>query len=155
MAAVLAILLLAGVVASVTLGNEWRDDRERSKSRTAAVSAARDVAVALATINFKTAADDIARVSDLATGAFAEEVATNLDGQTQMVKKFKVVSTGKVIEAGVVSEKGGLTTVAVAVASTVKNSKTGKGEERWYRMTIEMKPQDDGRWLASKVEFVQ
>ncbi len=152
-------LLAAGLVTLAVLillaSGTWRDNHARADDRAAATAAARQAAVNLTMINFATADADIQRILASGTGEFADQFTTNLDSYKDLVKQGKVVTTGEVKEAGLVSLDGKTAKVSVALSSTVKNDQTPDGEERAYRMLIEVHRQADGRWLASRVEFVQ
>jgi Mce-associated membrane protein len=154
-AAALGGLVAAAAVATVVQALEYRADAERDSARSDAVAAAGSVAVGLATISPKTAAHDIEALAALGTEDFAKDLRTNLDQQVELIKKNRVSSTGEIREAGLVSLEDGKASVAVAIASTVTNRAGAKGEQRWYRMTIQLEQQEDGSWLASEVEFVQ
>jgi Mce-associated membrane protein len=154
-AAALGVVVAAAAVATVLQALEYRADAERDNARSEAVAVAGRVAVGLATISPKTAARDIEALAALGTEDFAKELRTNLDQQVELIKKNRVSSTGEIREAGLVSLEGDEASVAIAIASTVTNRAGAKGEQRWYRMTIQLERQGDGSWLASEVEFVQ
>lgn len=151
----LAVIVSAAAATTVWQVLEYRANAERDDDRNDAVDAAGSVAVGLATISPKTAARDIEALAELGTEEFAKDLRTNLDRQVELIKKNRVSSTGEIREAGLVSLEDDVATVAVAIASTVTNRAGAKGEQRWYRMTIELERQGDGSWLASEVEFVQ
>lgn len=154
-AVALGLLLVASLVATVLFGQTWLANQSRDTDRADAIAAARHVALALATISYKSADDDIRRVVGSGTGEFAGEFEANLDSYVDVVRSGKITSTGEVREAGLISLAGDVAKVAVAIASTVKNKQAPKGEKRWYRMSVELQRQEDGRWLTSQVEFVQ
>ena len=155
LALLLAVLLLGSAYLAVDQFQDWRHGRTQDHDREAAVAAADRVAVALATIRYKTADQDLKAVAALGTGGFARQIKENLSAQAKIVKKFKVDSTGQVKESGLVSLRGDTAIVAVAISSTVTNAEAADGEDRWYRVLITMTRRNDDSWLASNVEFVQ
>ncbi|WP_050803522.1 MULTISPECIES: hypothetical protein [Protofrankia] len=151
----LAAAAVTLTVLTVLWAGTWRADQARTHDRAAALQAARQSAVNLTTINFATADQDIQRILASGTGEFADQFATNIDSYKDLVRQGKVITTGEVKETGLVSLDRNTAKVAVALSSTVKNDQTPDGEERFYRMLIEVHRQSDGHWLASRVEFVQ
>ena len=153
------VLLCLAIAASIFATMQVQDWRERSavaEEREQAVAAAEKVAQALSTTDFETADQDLDELLDLTTGDLAATIQSNRAAQADLVKEFKVLSSAEVEEAGVVSQSADQVAVAVAVTSTIENSRNADGEEMWYRMVIEMQKQSsDGQWLAANVEFVQ
>lgn len=151
----LCALSIAALVVGGIYGGKWLNDAQRDNDRVAALAAARQVAVNMATINFATGRQDIQRILDSGTGDFANQFKANVDSYLDVVGQAQVVSTGSVVESGVSSLDGDNAKVTVALTSKVKNKDNPAGEDRWYRMSVELQRQTDGRWLASRVEFVQ
>ncbi|MFR9806827.1 hypothetical protein ACL02T_31720 [Pseudonocardia sp. RS010] len=146
-----AVLLLG---ATVWAGALFLGDRATDQRKAAVLDTARTVGATLTTISHDTAKQDIQRVVDASTGDFGDLFRSNTQAYVGVIKDGAVTSTGKVDEAGIQSLDGDTAKTLVAVSSTVKNKTVPDGEQRYYRMMIEMKHQDDGRWLVSNVEFV-
>lgn len=147
--AVLA-LLLATTIGSGVL---WLSGRSAEAERAAALQAARSAAVALSSINFDTADRDVQRVIDAGTGEFGELFRNNLKSYVKMVRDSHVTSTGEVTAAALSEADADTARALVAVRSDVKNASSPKGQQRQYRMKLDMVKEGD-RWLVSKLEFV-
>ncbi|MCE3550807.1 hypothetical protein LWC33_04980 [Pseudonocardia sp. RS11V-5] len=147
---VVAVLLFA---AAVTAGVFWLHGQTARADRENALSAARQTAVNLTTIDFNHAEDDVRRVLDGSTGDFGGLFTQNLDSYVGVVKDGQVVTAGEVTEAGIDKYDGNTASAVVAVKTTVKNKTVPNGEQRFYRL-VEQMEKHDGRWLVSRVEFV-
>ncbi|GAA4689212.1 hypothetical protein GCM10023215_26740 [Pseudonocardia yuanmonensis] len=147
---VVTVLLLG---AAITAGVFWAKGAAVDVGRENALSAARQTAVNLTTIDFSHAEDDVRRVLDGSTGDFGGLFTQNLDSYVGVVKDGEVVTTGEVTEAGIEKYDGETATAVVAVRTTVKNKTVPDGEQRFYRLVEQLEHQD-GRWLVSRVEFV-
>lgn len=151
----LLLVLLAGVAFAGIQAKTWRDDRRADTDRREAVAAAKQVTLALSEINFKTADSQISAISNLTTGELRQTIVKNAKAQAAIAQEFKVTSTATVDAAGVVSQKPASILVAVAVSSHVRSSQSQAAQPHWFRVDVLVDKQSDGRWLASKVEFVQ
>jgi Mce-associated membrane protein len=147
---VVTVLLLA---AAITAGVFWANGAAEQADRENALSAARQTAVNLTTIDFNRAEEDVRRVLDGSTGDFGGLFTQNIDSYVGVVKDGEVVTTGEVAEAGVEKYDGNTASAVVAVKTTVKNKTVPNGEQRFYRL-VEQMEKHDGRWLVSRVEFV-
>lgn len=147
---VVTVLLLG---AAITAGVFWAHGQSAAAGRENALSAARQTAVNLTSIDFSRAEEDVRRVLDGSTGDFGGLFTQNLDSYVGVVKDGEVVTTGEVTEAGIEKYDGETATAVVAVRTTVKNKTVPNGEQRFYRLVEQMEYQD-GRWLVSRVEFV-
>lgn len=154
-ASLLVAALLGAIAATPIQARDWWENKGIENDRVDAMDAAKTVALAVSRSDYKTIDEDLDTVLDHATGDFASTIRTNEASQKELVKAYKVRSTSKVEEVGVVSQAAKKVVVAVAVSSNIKNSRNPKGQEQWYRMVIDMEPAKDDRWLASNVEFVQ
>lgn len=153
-ASVLAVLLVVAVALAAVMGVLAWQAHGRDSAATAAVAAARQVAVNLTTMKADTADQDLQRLLESATGEFRSEFADRQQPFVQVVKQAKVSTVGDVVGAGLDRLDGGTARVLVAVHSTVKNAAAQQGEPRDYRLAVTMQQIDD-RWLASGVEFVR
>lgn len=151
---VLAALVTAAALAAATwAGVGWFQGLRQDQARADAVDAARTAAVNLTSIDFRSADRDVRKVLDHSTGEFAALFQQNLDSYTQIVKEGEVVTTGKVVEAGVESADARSARVLLAVESTVHNKQVRDGESRGYRMVAGMEKEADGQWRVARVEF--
>lgn len=149
---VLAVLVLLLASAGST-GWMWLAGRSAEADRSAAVEAAGSASVALTSINFGTADQDIERVIDAGTGEFGDLFRQNLDPYVQMVRDSKVTSRGEVASAAVSRSDARSAQVLVAMRSSVQNASSPQEQQRLYRMKLDMVKEDD-RWLVSKLEFI-
>lgn len=149
---VLAVLVVA-FAALVGSGWVWFAGRSVEAERSAALAAARDAAVALTSIDFNSADRDIDRVVGSGTGEFGQLFEKNLGSYVKMVRDSKVTSTGEVAAASLSEFDDGTAQTLLAVRSEVKNSSSPQGQQRQYRMKLDMVKEGD-RWLVSKLEFV-
>lgn len=148
----LAVLVLL-LASAVSTGWMWLAGRSAEADRSAAVEAASSASVALTSINFGTADQDIKRVIDAGTGEFGDLFRQNLDPYVQMVRDSKVTSRGEVASAAVSRSDAGSAQVLVAMRSSVQNASSPQEQQRLYRMKLDMVKEGD-RWLVSKLEFI-
>ncbi|MDQ4119015.1 MAG: hypothetical protein M3235_18950 [Actinomycetota bacterium] len=145
----LVIALAAAIAGGVAVAGAAGTDRDRNE----AVAAARQVAVNLTSMKADTADADLHRLLDSATGEFRTEFAQRQQPFVEIVRRARVETTGEAISAGLDHLEGDRARVLVAVHSTVRNSAAAAGEPRDYRLGITLE-RVDGRWLASKVDFI-
>lgn len=149
-----AMVLAAGLVAVATLLLLRLNDANADEdSRQSALQVARQVAVDLTTVSKDTAQQDVNRLMGAATGSFKDQFAQQADVFRKVVQQASVTSKGTVAEAGVSSVDGDTVTVLAAVSATVQNADAPTGEQRQYRMKMQLHHEGD-RWLVSDLEFV-
>lgn len=146
----LCVLLLAAAVALAVLlrGYAAQDD-----ARDDAVRAARQSAINLTSIDYQDFDAAVDRVLEGATGDFGKEFKDNSGNLKDLLLQNKVVSEGKIVEAGIVRSDRSHATVLVVIDSTVTNTETPKGRVNTNRMQIEVE-KVGGRWLTSTLQFV-
>lgn len=151
--AALAVTAAVLVVLGVVLGLGARADHADAQRREEIVAVARQVVVNVTTLSHETVDQDVANMLSDTTGDFRRQFEDGSSTFADVVREGQVESSGEVRLAGVeqVSEQEG--TVLLAVHSTVRNSAAPDGEQRHYRLAVTMQHQE-GRWLASNVEFV-
>ncbi|MBP2364805.1 hypothetical protein [Pseudonocardia parietis] len=145
----LGIALVAAVAGGITAVGSSTADRAGNE----AVAAARQVALELTSMKAATAEADLQRLLANSTGEFHDEFVERRQAFVDIVQRARVDTTGEVVTAGLDFERDGTAHVLVAVHSTVRNSAAEQGEPRDYRLGISLE-HVDGRWLASKVDFV-
>lgn len=152
-----ALLLILALTSgfAVMQTRSWLEHRAAAQDRRDAVAVAEKVTVALSDINFKTADTDIASIVDLTTGALRATILKNAKTQSAISRQYRVRSVAKVDEAGVVKQSDTSALVAVAVSSRVWSSQGREAQPHWFRVTVLVEKEPDGRWAASNVEFVQ
>lgn len=150
----LSLACAAATALCAIFGSAWAGDRSRESDRAAALAAGKTVAADLATISFTSARADIDRVVAAGTGDFANQFRANVDSYTDVLRRGEIATTGSVTEAGLDSVQDGKARAVVALASKVRSKASPQGEDRSYRMSVDLQRQGDGRWLASRVDFV-
>ena len=113
----------------------------------------REMAADLVTLPHGSADADVDRVRSHATGDFKSQISDTTGSFSTILKQGQVDSEGKARQVAVVSADDNHATTIAAVTSTVKNSETPEGQQRVYRMKLDLE-QHDGKWLVSNVEFV-
>lgn len=161
-------VLIAALVALVLaggLGWWWfagRDDDAvpaNSSERAAVLTVARQVATNFFTLDHTTVEEDIAAVSALATGDFADAYAAQAETLTTDVRSRELVVTATLPEDGTAVES--LTADAASVLVSVDATSTpgkgaGAGESQMtlYRVRVTLTRTGDG-WLASRLDQVE
>jgi Mce-associated membrane protein len=150
MLAVVTVLALIGtaVLAPKISAANTRDDR-----RAEILRAARQQAVDFTTLDYRHLDRDLALVLKGSTGDFRRQFKAGTKNLTALVTANKAVSTGEVLDAGLVSSDSDSARVLVVADSTVINTSSPKGEQRHYRIQLNLVRQN-GRWLVSDLSFV-
>ncbi|MFD4430683.1 Mce protein [Nocardia sp. NPDC058497] len=149
-AIVLVLALVAGAgFAAFTAYSVNRDEDLRAQY----TETARQAVLNLTTIRADTAKDDIDRILSVASGDFKTEFDGRVDPFMDIVKQANVVSTGEVVESGIVSADDKSAQVLVAAKQTVSNNGSPEPQSRQYRFRITVSNSDTGM-TVSKVEFV-
>jgi Mce-associated membrane protein len=146
---VLVLLAAAALLGAVKL----REAAQRDDARAAALSAARQEALNLTSIDGQDIAADLKRVQDGATGGFAKDFAQRAKDLTSVLTENAVVAEGHVIDAALVRGDLDTATVLVVVDSTVKNKAVPSGRANTYRMQLDLE-RHGNRWLTSALQFV-
>ncbi|MGV9408512.1 hypothetical protein ACWDOP_01255 [Nocardia sp. NPDC003693] len=153
----LVVLATALLVASAATGafSVWNHHRlTGDERRTAEFSAAaRQGVVALTSLDFNRAKDDVQRVLDNSTGAFREDFQSRAEDFTKVVEQSQVTTEGRVTATAVESMTDDSAVVLVAATSQITNSAGAKQEPRIWRLSVTV-TRVDGQLKMSKVEFV-
>jgi Mce-associated membrane protein len=149
----LLIVAVALLATAVVLGVSARDRQGDDRARADAVQAARQTVLNFVSISSGTIDRDLQRVSDGATGQFAEEFNKGKPQVKDVVVKNRVKSTGRILESAVVSSDRDSAAVLVAVDGTVVNVSAPKGQLRHYRIRVDM-AKEKNAWRVSKLTFV-
>ncbi len=150
---VAALLLLAAVAVSATLGRTvWQQQRD-ADNRAAALAAGRQIAVNFVTMNATSFDADTQRVLDESTGAFRKEYAATLAQLKPVVTANKTVSTVERAEASLVSGDDDSAKVIVGVVAPTSNASTPKPEKKTYRLRLDLVKVGDA-WKVSSLDFV-
>ena len=149
----LALAAVAAVVAVVLLADRLGDLPEEEARRQEILQTARQQGVNITTLDYQTVDEDLQRVLALSTGTFRKEFRAGTKDLTDLVVKNKAVSTGEVLEAGIVTADSDSARVLVVADSTVSNGSSAQPQVRHYRMQLDMVRRGE-RWLTSTLTFV-
>ena len=149
----LALAAAAAVFAVIVLANRLGHVRDEEARRQEILQTARQQGVNITTLDYQTVDEDLQRVLEQSTGTFRKEFRAGTKDLTDLVVKNKAVSTGEVLEVGIVTADSDSARVLVVADSTVSNGSTAKPQVRHYRMQLDLVRRGD-RWLTSTLTFV-
>jgi Mce-associated membrane protein len=150
---VLGLAAAGAVLAAVLLAMNLQDAPDEEARRQEILQAARQQGVNITTLDHRSVEQDLQRVLALSTGNFRAEFVAGTKDLTDLVVQNKAVSTGEVLEAGIVTADSDSARVLVVADSTVSNSTTEEQQVRHYRMQLDLVRRGD-RWLTSALTFV-
>ncbi|MGY0502936.1 hypothetical protein ACWZHB_30985 [Nocardia sp. FBN12] len=145
---VLALVVGAGFAAFTAYSVNKDEDLRAQYTETA-----RQAVLNLTTIRAESAKEDIDRILSVASGDFKTEFDGRVDPFMDVVKQANVVSTGEVVESGIVTADGESAQVLVAAKQMVSNNGSPEPQSRQYRFRVTVSNGDTGM-TVSKVEFV-
>jgi Mce-associated membrane protein len=148
---VLVVLALAALIFVQAQAIRSQDDLQ--SSRAAAVNAASDEVVDLLTVEHSSAAADLKKLLAGATAGFHDQLQQQAASFQQALAQGKVVSSGSIAAAALVSMTGDTAVVTIAAKATVKNAASPAGEARNYRLTVTVK-HVASQWLVAGLTFV-
>lgn len=144
LAAVTLLLLGANIWFGVLVHNR----NSKDDSRSAALQAARQVAVDFGTYDYKTADAHYRQLLSVSTGKFRDYVQKTLTAVIPVLTQEKAVGTSEVRDAAIVLAQGNQVSVMTVVDQSVTNAATPRGVPRHYRFLVVM-TQVHGKWLVS------
>lgn len=150
-AVLLVVAVALAVVAGILAVRVHAAEQEQAR-RQAVLHAARQEAIYLTSLNYKTINSDIGRIMQGSTGEVKKMFAGKKKLMHKLVGKSKAVTDGKVLSSGIVGEDQDSAQVLVVADSTVKNKQSSKGTVRHYRLWMTL-VHKDGQWLVSKLDF--
>jgi Mce-associated membrane protein len=149
----LAGALAVGATGAGVLGYQvHRQDQSRQREQ-AVLAAARQEALNFISIDYRRFGQDSQNVLAGATGDFKQQFSDQSKTLQELVTANKAVSSGQVLQAGLVTSGATSARVLIVADSTVVNTAAPKGQVRNYRLQMDLVEQG-GRWLASDVQFV-
>jgi Mce-associated membrane protein len=151
--AVLALVAVVAVVGTGVLAPKISAATARDDRRTEVLHAARQQAINFTTLDYRHLDRDLGRVLAGSTGEFRKQFRAGIKDLTTLFTTNKVVSTGEVLEAGLVSSDSDSARVLVVSDSTVVNTASPKGDKRHSRIQLDLVHRD-GHWLVSDLTFV-
>lgn len=154
LALVTAVLLIC---ASLTLAGlmirQHGQATARHAEETEFIAAAKRGVVALLSLDYHHAKDDVQRVIDAATGSFKDDFARDADDFVKTAQDSKAVTVGSVSAAALESRNGDSGVVVLAASSKVTNANGAQEDPRSWRMSVTL-TRDGGQLKMSNVEFV-
>ncbi|WP_148086300.1 hypothetical protein [Actinocorallia herbida] len=148
-AVVLALLTAALLASTIVLGLDKMAAAEADRDRDGAVNAARQTALNMMTLDYKTISDDIQRVLAGTTGTFKDQYATNSKTFIEEVTKTQATSEAEILSAGLTGGDADSAEVIVAVSALVTSPSVPEGTPRYMRFVLDV-TKVDGKWLVSK-----
>ena len=148
---VLLVAVLGGLAG--WLGSTAYQDRESDRNREVLLTAARQCATNLTSLDYTQVESDVRRILDCSTGGFRVEFDGRSASLIDVVKRSQSTSAGTVTEAGLESVNGdeGIALVAVTVRTVV----AGQGDDRprslRMRLTV---TREGGEAKVARVDFV-
>ncbi|GGT03096.1 hypothetical protein GCM10010156_71300 [Planobispora rosea] len=150
----LGLLIACLTAAGFWVGGDLRDAQAAEDDRAAVLWAAGTHALNLLSVSHRTVDADIARVLASSTGSARAEYARNAAALKQATTGEKVVQTGALRAAGLVSMGEDTARVLVAGDAVIRwEGRGGSPQERFYRWSMEV-TRAGGTWLVSKAELV-
>jgi hypothetical protein len=149
-------VLLAVLVAALVWLLLRADDRNaRDEAGDSALAVARQEAVNLTTLDYRTADRDLDRILALSTGGLRERFASERAKFPSVLRQERSKSEGSALSAGLVRLSPDLDAAQVVVAADASVS-TGDDEStattKHYRMVMRL-ARVDGKWLVDDVAF--
>ncbi len=148
----LIVVVVALVGLGVVLGLRILQAEAEQTRRETVLQTARQFALDLTTIEYRTVDRDVQRLRDGSTEQFPEKFGLG-PAFIDVVKQSQLVSTGEVTSAGVERVDENTARVLVAVRTTVRDVELPEGTPRNYRLGVQLTKTSD-RWLVSNVEFI-
>lgn len=150
--------LLAGALILVAAGVGFlsyrvQQENQADQSNQEVLAAARQEALNFISIDYRNFSQDTNNVLSGATGDFKQQFSDQSKTLQSLVTSNKAISTGQVLQAGVVSASPTSARVLVVADATVANTAAPSGQVRNYRLQMDLVDQN-GQWLTSDIEFV-
>jgi Mce-associated membrane protein len=146
------VLVLAAVGLGV-LGNNLHQENLQQQRDQDILAAARQEALNFVSIDYRNFDQDSKNVLAGATGDFKQQFSDETQTLKSLVTTNKAISSGQVLQAGVVTANATDARVLVVADGTVANTAAPSGQVRNYRLQMDLVNQG-GTWLTSDIEFV-
>lgn len=151
---VLGVLAVA-LASAVAIGHwQGRDEGGLTEQHEQVARAAQAQTEAFLTVDHRDMDAAIKKVLAGATGDFKKDYASRREEIIEAATRNESLSTGEVVSLGIGELDEDSALVYVAANSEVSNTTTeGTKQPRYYRLQLDM-TLEDGKWLASDVQFV-
>jgi Mce-associated membrane protein len=147
------LALVATVALAATRGREWYAARQTEQANSAALSAAKQLAVNFVTVDYQKVDADTNRVKAGATGEFLKSYSASVDQLKKVLVANKSVSSVQRTEAALVSGDRDSAVALVGVVAPNKNTCVPDGETKTYRMRLDLRLVGE-QWKVENLEFV-
>lgn len=151
-AVAVAVIAVSGTVSGM-LVHHHQQTTQANQRQTEFTEAARQGVVALTSLDFSRAEQDVRRVLEHSTGAFHDDFESRSQDFTSVIQQSQVATAGTVSSAAVESMTEDSAVVLVAATSQVTNSAGAQQEPRAWRLSVTVTREGDTIKM-SKVEFV-
>lgn len=153
--AVLLAVIAAGLaVAAGFLGPAVKNGMDIADRRAAIQAAARQEAINLINVDYRTAQQSSDRVLSGATGEFKDQWGGSVAQQfVDTLTKGQSVQTVQSVHVGIVNMTSSTAATLLTVSAVVTTPQVPGGAQRNYRISMELKRSGD-RWLVSKFGLV-
>lgn len=148
-----AVVLAASVGLGATQGREWYAARQVAQANSAALAAAKQLAVNFVTVDYAKVDADTARVKAGATGEFLKSYGASIDELKKVLVANQSVSTVQRSEVALVAGDLDSAVALVGVVAPTKNTAVPQGETKTYRMRLELQKVGPD-WKVENLEFV-
>lgn len=149
----LAAALVAGAVGVGVLDYKVHQENQAGQRDQAVLAAARQEALNFISIDYRNFAQDSKNVLSGATGDFKQQFTDESNTLQSLVDQNKAISSGQVLQAGVMTSSASAARVLIVADATVANTAAPSGQVRNYRLQMDLVEQG-GQWLTSNIEFV-
>lgn len=147
---VIAVAVIAGV--SLALARPSFSFGSSESEVKTSVSAARKHALLLVNLSAANGTDSLKKLSENATGAWAEQLKADPGSLVNALKKSNAQTVGRIDSVAVSDETSEKTTIMVAASALVSNAAAGsKQVTRSYYFVMTL-VRDGEKWLVSSVE---
>jgi Mce-associated membrane protein len=155
----LALVVLALLVMVAGLGQWWRADHDSGRAlaqqRDAVLIAATSHIETLNTLDYRKVADGLAAWQSVTTGTLHDQLAQVGGDEQKLLADQKKISTGKVVDAAVLSLSDDTATVLASVEVTVEDGLNPSAQPtvKRNRFSADM-VEVHGQWLVENLEQV-
>jgi Mce-associated membrane protein len=144
------VVVTAGAALAALGARQASDQQDLARVRVQALAAGRQIAIDLASYDYRTIDRDFTRVSNESTGKFQSDFSTQSAGVRDAIVAEKATSTAQIASAGTVNVSLTSAQVIVALNRTVTNSQAPKGTNSAFGVQLFLVKRGD-HWLATQV----
>ncbi len=148
-----ALVLVAAVALTATLGRQAFTASERRASDAAAAAAAKQMVINFTSLDYRTFDQYQARVLEGSTGRFKEEWSKQADQLKTLVTDNQTVSAPTRTEVGLSSSDDDSAEAIVGTIVPTKNKAAPAGVDKTYRIALKLE-KVAGTWKVSSLDFV-